>query len=237
MALIAEYAIGYEDLPLVDVARAVPEATLTLEMVATAEGNPPFVVEVNDGPAEAVEDAFEETPFVGEYDRIAAGGDVPRYKVLPGTSMGEQLTEIDDLQRLRGLAGTDSIVDEIRVTRDGWVQTGWFADLAVFDEFREFWQSEGVQFTVHRLIREDGRYRVGDAEDGLTDRQREAVRAAYRMGYFEIPRKVSLDDVADELDISAPSLSERLRRAQSRLVETTVDLDERRTGSLETPKQ
>ncbi|MDG5776024.1 helix-turn-helix domain-containing protein [Haloarculaceae archaeon H-GB2-1] len=42
------------------------------------------------------------------------------------------------------------------------------------------------------------------------------------MGYFAIPRTASLDDVAAELGISASSLSERLRRAQTHLVETTV---------------
>jgi len=40
------------------------------------------------------------------------------------------------------------------------------------------------------------------------------------MGQFDIPRQASLEDVAAELDISASSLSERLRRAQTHLVET-----------------
>ena len=58
--------------------------------------------------------------------------------------------------------------------------------------------------------------------DRLTDRQWEVLGTAYEMGYFEIPRTASLDGVADELDITASSLSERLRRAQTHLVETTV---------------
>jgi predicted DNA binding protein len=42
------------------------------------------------------------------------------------------------------------------------------------------------------------------------------------MGYYEIPQAASLDAVADRLGITASSLSERLRRAQTHLIETTV---------------
>lgn len=53
----------------------------------------------------------------------------------------------------------------------------------------------------------------------LTEKQRETVETAYRRGYFEVPRGVSLGELADELDVSHQALSERLRRAQSALLE------------------
>jgi predicted DNA binding protein len=43
------------------------------------------------------------------------------------------------------------------------------------------------------------------------------------MGYFEVPRRASMADVADALDIAPASLSERFRRGQARLVERHVD--------------
>lgn len=49
--------------------------------------------------------------------------------------------------------------------------------------------------------------------DGLTDRQDEALRIAYEWGHFDIPRRASLEDVAEELGITPSSVSERLRRA------------------------
>lgn len=58
--------------------------------------------------------------------------------------------------------------------------------------------------------------------DGLTDRQYEALRTAYELGYFNIQRQASLEEVAAELDISASSVSERLRRAQTQLIQETV---------------
>jgi predicted DNA binding protein len=145
--------------------------------------------------------------------------------------MTEQLgPHVDNIDRLRDLARNESVVEHIEVTPTGWHQTRWFADRDAFDEYRAFWQRNG-QFRLHRLTR-DGEGDDGDAtSDGLTDAQREAVRTAHEMGYFEIPRTASLEAVADELGISASSLSERLRRAQSHLVTTHVSGAGRPDGS------
>jgi PAS domain-containing protein len=54
----------------------------------------------------------------------------------------------------------------------------------------------------------------------MTDRQEEALEAAYRAGYFEWPRESSAEEVAESLDISAPTLHGHLRKAEGRLVDT-----------------
>lgn len=227
MGLHAEYEITCEALPLVGVAAAVPQATLAVELQYNHGDRPPFIVHATggtddsdaDSTAAAVEDAFAESAFVGEYTLVGRAGETRRYQVLPALGEEAQLGgALDDLEGLRALATVDAVVERIRVTPTGWVQTGWFADRAAFDEFRTFWR-ENAGFVLHRLTRD------GDPEapgDGLTDPQREALRTAYGMGYFDIPRAASLDDVAAELGITASSLSERLRRAQTHLVETTV---------------
>ncbi|MFQ3295259.1 MAG: putative DNA binding protein [Halobacteriales archaeon] len=125
---------------------------------------------------------------------------------------------LDDLSELRALATEDAVIERIVATPTGWIQTGWFADRAAFDEFRRFWvRKDG--FELRRLTRDGEPEAPGD---GLTDRQREALRTAYEMGHFEIPRKASLADVPGELGITPSALSERLRRAETHLIETTV---------------
>lgn len=52
----------------------------------------------------------------------------------------------------------------------------------------------------------------------LTKPQDEAVRAALHAGYYEIPRPLNLHQIAARLDVSAASLSERLRRAEGRII-------------------
>lgn len=65
----------------------------------------------------------------------------------------------------------------------------------------------------------------------LTDAQDEALRTAVSLGYYRIPRPLNLHDLADKFGVTAASLSERLRRAEGRIltryVEGTLALDER----------
>ena len=58
-----------------------------------------------------------------------------------------------------------------------------------------------------------------DTETRLTPQQREALEAALEYGYFEIPRNISMEELADELGISHQALSERFRRAYETLVD------------------
>jgi hypothetical protein len=64
--------------------------------------------------------------------------------------------------------------------------------------------------------------RVGDYATavgaGLTARQREALAAAWAVGYYELPREAGIEAVADELDCVASTASDLLRRAEARLV-------------------
>lgn len=59
--------------------------------------------------------------------------------------------------------------------------------------------------------------------DGLTDKQREAVRVAVEAGYYETPRETDLDELADRLEISKSAVSQRLTAVQSNLVTTLFD--------------
>ena len=54
----------------------------------------------------------------------------------------------------------------------------------------------------------------------MTDRQREALEAAYRAGYFDWPRESTAEEVAESPDITSATLHSHLRKAESRLVET-----------------
>ena len=65
--------------------------------------------------------------------------------------------------------------------------------------------------------------RTGRVDDHRTDRQREALRTAYRSGYFEWPRAISADDRANRLEISQPTFSQHLRVAQERIFDAMFE--------------
>lgn len=54
--------------------------------------------------------------------------------------------------------------------------------------------------------------------DSLTDRQREIVQTAYSMGYYEVPREASTDEIAQEVDLDPSTVAEHLQRAERNLL-------------------
>ena len=57
----------------------------------------------------------------------------------------------------------------------------------------------------------------------LTPRQKEMVRKAIELGYFEFPRRVSLTELALALSVRSSTLSESLRRAEQKMARNFVD--------------
>jgi hypothetical protein len=82
-----------------------------------------------------------------------------------------------------------------------------------FDTFGERLDTIGIRYDLLSVVHGDAR------EDLLTHRQRECLRVALRMGYFEVPRASPLADVADELGIDTSTASETLRRGSERIIE------------------
>lgn len=72
-----------------------------------------------------------------------------------------------------------------------------------------------------------------EGEGVLTDEERKVMLAAYRAGYFEVPRELRLSDLADQLGRSQSALSTLIRRGLGRLVQSYVEerLDEELVGS------
>lgn len=71
-------------------------------------------------------------------------------------------------------------------------------------------------------------------QDCLSDTQLELLKEAYSMGYFEIPRAVTADDVATQLNISQATFSEQLRKTLTQMLESMFGTKSRATLDRET---
>ncbi|WP_248517740.1 helix-turn-helix domain-containing protein [Salinarchaeum laminariae] len=224
MGYLAEYTVHCDSLPLVDVSARVPEATLTVQVGQPNQGGPPpFAVTIRGPDLDEAEAALDASPFVAETVRLAADADARRYRIVPAPTMEEQLgPAISDVERLRGLAATQAVLEHVEVVRDGWRQRRRCADRAAFENYWSFWREEH-SVTIHRLVESPECETGTPATDALSDRQREALLTAFELGYFEVPRGATLADVAAKLGISAASASERLRRAQRTLIAGSLD--------------
>ena len=56
----------------------------------------------------------------------------------------------------------------------------------------------------------------------LTDRQREILAAAVEVGYYEVPRQASHEDIADHLGIAPATVGEHLRKIESTVLKEII---------------
>lgn len=77
------------------------------------------------------------------------------------------------------------------------------------------YESAGVSPDLQRI----GSYEGPDYPlDDLTDRQREVIETAWELGYYEVPKEVSADEVAAELELDPSTVNEHLQRAERNLL-------------------
>jgi hypothetical protein len=78
---------------------------------------------------------------------------------------------------------------------------------------------EGLSFETGHLCDAESWHPGLSAETTLPGEQRRALREAFERGYYETPRRLSLEELAEALSVPRSTLSYRLRRAESRLVQ------------------
>ena len=64
-----------------------------------------------------------------------------------------------------------------------------------------------------------------DEENVLTKRQEEIIRYAFDNGYYEVPKKINLDDIAEKFDISKSTASVIIRDAEKKLITLCLQTD------------
>lgn len=57
----------------------------------------------------------------------------------------------------------------------------------------------------------------------LTDRQSEVLHYAFENGYYEIPRRITTEEVAAQIDVERRTAEEHLRRAENKLLASMID--------------
>ncbi|EMA07528.1 helix-turn-helix domain-containing protein [Haloferax denitrificans] len=221
MAIVAEVLLKSESLPLVKLAQSLPNDEITLtQAVSLEDSRQLFMLSVPADAREAFDAAASDQPEVLDVLSVGQTPDGWFYQVIIDESSG--LFDPQEIEEMEG------VLMEATITGDGWLERKVFADYDALSSLRDRCQVAGVQFELINIASNpenpDER-----AQFGLTDRQYEAMAIAFSLGYYETPRAASTADVADELDISAPSVSDLLRRAERQLISQTLGLRNRLT--------
>jgi DNA-binding CsgD family transcriptional regulator len=142
----------------------------------------------------------------------AAGGEFHLYlHVLPGEPAGSLMM----IAREYGLM----IDTPLEFTGQGGLRTTVIGTHDVLQQ-----AIDDVPDAVNITVQEVGEYQPdpGDLLSTLTDRQLEVFRTAVELGYYEIPRSATHEEIATELDCAPSTVDEHLRKAESRVLSALV---------------
>ncbi|WP_254545155.1 helix-turn-helix domain-containing protein [Halomarina pelagica] len=215
MGLLVEYRIVSPFLR--SALQSVPSMAVEVEDVRLFHDEPVrLVCCASDGDFDAFEAALPDDPTVESFAVLGTTDDRRFYR-LSLSAYGEACIVYSTLADL-----DIALLDNRTTIAGSWVRVR-VPSRDELRRLREAYEERDVSFRLERLAHLDvparERYQ-------LTERQREALVAAYEAGYFEVPRECSLGDVADDLDISKQALSARLRRGEANLIRNTVIVDE-----------
>ncbi|MBY8986956.1 MAG: helix-turn-helix domain-containing protein [Candidatus Lokiarchaeota archaeon] len=71
-------------------------------------------------------------------------------------------------------------------------------------------EERGINFSLLRILNSD--YSIDDNENKLNQEESQVINKAIKLGFFDIPRRISLEELANELGKSKSALSVRLRK-------------------------
>ncbi|RRJ27620.1 helix-turn-helix domain-containing protein [Halocatena pleomorpha] len=107
------------------------------------------------------------------------------------------------------------------ITPEGWYEKKIFPDYESFNNMRNHCDEYSISIDLISIT-QDSPAPDEHAQYGLTDRQHEALALAISRGYYENPRQATAGELAKEMGISQPSMSNLLRRGERRLLTSTI---------------
>ncbi|WP_049926843.1 helix-turn-helix domain-containing protein [Halopiger goleimassiliensis] len=216
MTTIAELTLPTEEFALAATKERLPDLELRVESVV-AEGpvrTMPLVWFSNVDPDE-LEAALEADPTVDEYLRLLESSDDDEW--FYRLQYGEDVASVCQL-----IYEHEGTVLDAQVSDGQWTVRLLFPEREGLSDAVDAIEDRGVRVDVRRMV-DAGADEDLETAAALTEPQQEAIAEAYRQGYYDVPREISLEELANELDISHQALSERLRRANRVLASEQLD--------------
>jgi len=158
----------------------------------------------------AIERAFERDPSVSLLATVTQSGGAAGDCWLFRLELGEEAKLFEQL-----VAKHEGAILGAHGANGCWSVKLLFHDHEAVSHCHDLFEKYEFRVEVTRVSGTDN---LATARTPLTKTQYETIDAAYELGYFDIPRAVTLEELAAELGISHQALSERLRRSHAALV-------------------
>lgn len=189
------------DLYVTDVSRSFPDATFRLLSGVRTGDTASELGEAITGDPDAVASAFRAHDAIYEFEVLNQTDD----RLLTTY----ETTDVDLYAFVEDVEFPPEFPIEVR---DGHYEFDLTGTHEEFDQFRETLEDIGAPYELLSKVGEERSDRL------LTRRQKELLAAGLREGYFEVPRRCTLADLADTMGVDKSTASGVIRRAQERLV-------------------
>jgi predicted DNA binding protein len=208
MSVIAEFTVPADALALSETLADAPEMIVEIESVVAHDDDrvmPYF--RIHGGDRTAFETAVVDDPTTQDVTKLDEYEDATLYRA-------KWTQNIQSIVYAYLEAG--ATIMEATGRADSWELRMRFDNEQAVTDFQEYCREHEVPFELTRLYHPSDPHAGG--QYGLSPKQRSALVTALEDGYFDIPRVVSMDDLAADLESSQQSLSKLLRRAHRNLI-------------------
>lgn len=213
MSVFAEFVAPPTVHPLGRLLRATAPVTLDLDTVVPTGGTTTYVWVTGLDPDALLADLRS----IDSIDAAEVLDELPG-RTLVRFSWAEHESPLFDL-----IDAGDARIVAVTGSGVGWTLRLHFPDQASLQAFVDAANDHGLKLTLHEQL--DSDIPLSDGGMGLSPKQRETLRTAYEAGYFEVPRRVTLEELATEIGISEQGVSERLRRGLSTYLQAVLTED------------
>jgi predicted DNA binding protein len=141
---------------------------------------------------------------------------------------------VPDVHVYHSAVDADGVFLKSEDTEDGWTVKMLFPSRESFTAFRDGCTEVGLTVDVDSIYSKP--FSDGGDDVALTDPQRDLLTRAVKVGYFDIPRETTLQELGQQMDISGQAASERLRRGMETLIRETVTEEALDRGEGETDR-
>jgi len=112
---------------------------------------------------------------------------------------------------------------------EGKVKFSFIGSEKQIKEFMEKLDAIAIHYRVVLLA--DANFSPISPFSQLTEKQQEVLLTAYKLGYYDIPRKITSQQIADKLKIADSTVVEHLRKAELRIIKQIIESKIQSSGS------
>jgi predicted DNA binding protein len=163
-----------------------------------------------------IEEVAETTPLISSYSHVTTRDDAEVYSLVGDISFFHQI-----LDRSGTLMEMKANEEQAEIL----VELPRYASVKSFVSMVEG-EYDDVEVLSTRTKEKEFKTESGfkgELREKLTERQLETLQTAYYSGYFESPRECTGQEIAEQLGVTQPTVTENIKAGQSKLLRLLFD--------------